>query len=110
MEIVTTLIQMLVVQLEKAQGAIVLPFETLIPWILLHRVLSFEESSQDTIENKKVNIPQQESDGQTTAAKISEIPSGGKEAEVNGIENKGWIIFLFCFFISGFIYYLSINF
>lgn len=43
-ELVSTLIQMLVIQLERPQNAQVLPFETLSPWILLHRLLVYEEN------------------------------------------------------------------
>lgn len=45
-QLVTTLIAMLVIQLEKSPNANVLPFETLSPWILLHRMLAHEEMLQ----------------------------------------------------------------
>lgn len=53
LELVNTLIQMLVVQLEKPQSAQVLPFETLTPWILLHRMLTHEEQLQRQAEGKQ---------------------------------------------------------
>lgn len=52
----TTTIDLLVVQLEKTQNPDVLPFETLSPWILLHRLLAYQESL-DKKEEK--NISQQ---------------------------------------------------
>lgn len=53
LDLVNTLIQMLVVQLEKPQSAQVLPFETLTPWILLHRMLAHEEQLQRQAEGKQ---------------------------------------------------------
>lgn len=49
-QLVTTLIAMLVIQLEKSPNASVLPFETLSPWILLHRMLTHEEKLQKQAE------------------------------------------------------------
>ncbi|KAK8728594.1 hypothetical protein OTU49_009037, partial [Cherax quadricarinatus] len=51
-ELVSTLIQMLVVQLDRPQNAQVLPFETLTPWILLHRLLAHEERLQKQSDTK----------------------------------------------------------
>ncbi|XP_042206107.1 uncharacterized protein LOC121855286 isoform X2 [Homarus americanus] len=68
-ELVTTLIQILVIQLEKPQSAQVLPFETLTPWTLLHRLLAHEEllqkqvdkmKTQDTIEKRESSVSEDE--------------------------------------------------
>ena len=53
LELVNTLIQVLVVQLEKPQSVQVLPLETLTPWILLHRMLAHEEKLQRQAESKQ---------------------------------------------------------
>uniref|UniRef100_A0A0P4W3M8 Calcineurin-binding protein cabin-1 MEF2-binding domain-containing protein n=1 Tax=Scylla olivacea TaxID=85551 RepID=A0A0P4W3M8_SCYOL len=53
LDLVNTLIQVLVVQLEKPQSAQVLPLETLTPWIVLHRMLSHEEKLQRQAEGKQ---------------------------------------------------------
>ncbi|MPC31895.1 hypothetical protein E2C01_025195 [Portunus trituberculatus] len=53
LELVNTLIQVLVVQLEKPQSVQVLPLETLTPWILLHRMLSHEEKLLRQAESKQ---------------------------------------------------------
>lgn len=54
-ELVSTLIQMLVIQLERPQSAQILPFETLSPWILLHRLLAYEENPKELV-NKRSDI------------------------------------------------------
>ncbi|XP_064089547.1 calcineurin-binding protein cabin-1-like [Macrobrachium nipponense] len=81
-EIVGTLIRMLVVQLEKPQSTLILPFETLTPWMLLHRILSHEESFQ-AAEVKKVDTSPRESDGQTPEVKVSDAVNGEKDTEDN---------------------------
>ncbi|KAK7071146.1 hypothetical protein SK128_009756 [Halocaridina rubra] len=64
-ELVSTLISMLVVQLDKPQSAQLLPFETLTPWILLHRILSCEESRSELSESKNTKRSQEPSETDT---------------------------------------------
>ncbi|XP_068250367.1 uncharacterized protein [Palaemon carinicauda] len=86
-EVVTTLIRMLVVQLEKPQSALILPFETLTSWIFLHRILSYEESCQ-ALEVKKVDSSPHESDELTSEVKVADVVNVEKETENNPNANK----------------------
>ena len=73
LDLVNTLIQVLVVQLEKPQSVQMLPLETLTPWILLHRMLSHEEQLQKQAEAKQ------------EAAGEGECKENGSGFQVNGI-------------------------
>ncbi|KAK4314950.1 hypothetical protein Pmani_013818 [Petrolisthes manimaculis] len=71
--LVTTLISMLVIQLEKSLNANVLPFETLSPWILLHRMLAHEEKLQKQAE-KEIRQDGEEKKSDKSEATSEKVP------------------------------------
>ncbi|KAG0693727.1 Calcineurin-binding protein cabin-1 [Chionoecetes opilio] len=90
LDLVNTLVQLLVVQLEKPQSVQVLPFETLSPWILLHRVLSHEEQLQKQAEAKQEAAGREGSNvnNQPDGLQATDTTGSTEETEVAGDAEK----------------------
>ncbi|XP_037772474.1 uncharacterized protein LOC119568143 [Penaeus monodon] len=94
-QMVSTLTLMLVIQLEKPQSAEDLPFDTLTPWILLHRILTYEEHRQENLnktkEPKGILDKKVEESSRTSSDKDSKeerVNSEQMEVDVTGSEGS----------------------
>lgn len=82
-QMVSTLTLMLVIQLEKPQSAEDLPFDTLTPWILLHRILTYEERRQEKISKTKDPKGVLDKKAEESARKETSSDKDSKEERTN---------------------------